>query len=223
MSAPIDVLYEDNHLIAVRKPAGALVQADETEERSMMDDVKDYLKEKYNKPGNVFLGLVHRLDRNVTGIVVFAKTSKGASRLSEQFRKRDITKVYHALVEGKLEKPYGTLVNKLTKDEHRRLAYEAPEGKEAKLSYRVLEIIRGNTLVEIELDTGRFHQIRCQFGLLGHPLVGDYKYGADTTLPNQEIALAATRLEFHTATGDKEIALEIPTPTWHPETPHSPR
>lgn len=214
MNTPIEVLYEDNHLIAVKKPAGALVQADETEERSMMDDVKDYLKEKYQKPGNVFLGLVHRLDRNVTGIVVFAKTSKGASRLSEQFRKRDITKVYHALVEGELPHPQDTLTNYLLKDEHRKLAYEGPGGKEAKLTYRVLKVIDGNSLVEIELHTGRFHQIRCQFGLLGRPLVGDYKYGADTTLPNQEIALAATRLEFQTATGDKEIVLEIPIPKW---------
>jgi 23S rRNA pseudouridine1911/1915/1917 synthase len=117
MSYNIEVLYEDNHLIAVVKPPGALVQADETEERSMMDDVKDYLKAKYQKPGNVFLGLIHRLDRNVTGIVVFAKTSKGASRLSEQFRKRDITKTYHALVEGHLERPHGTLINMLDKEE----------------------------------------------------------------------------------------------------------
>lgn len=216
MSYNVEVLYEDNHLIAVVKPPGALVQADESDERSMMDDVKDYLKAKYQKPGNVFLGLIHRLDRNVTGIVVFAKTSKGAARLSEQFRKRDITKVYHALVEGKLDAPYGTLVNRLAKDEHRRLAYESPDGKDSKLTYRVIKEIDGNSLVEVELETGRFHQIRCQFGLLGHPLVGDYKYGADTTLPNQEIALAATRLEFQTATGDKEIVLEIPIPTWKP-------
>ncbi len=216
MSYNIEVLYEDNHLIAVVKPPGALVQADESDERSMMDDVKDYLKAKYQKPGNVFLGLIHRLDRNVTGIVVFAKTSKGAARLSEQFRKRDITKVYHALVEGKLDKPYDTLVNRLAKDEHRRLAYESPDGKDCKLTYRVIKEIDGNSLVEVELETGRFHQIRCQFGLLGHPLVGDYKYGADTTLPNQEIALAATRLEFQTATGDKEVVLEIPIPTWKP-------
>ncbi|MCA9384885.1 MAG: RluA family pseudouridine synthase [Candidatus Magasanikbacteria bacterium] len=216
MSYPIEVLYEDNHLIAVVKPPGALIQADESDERCLMDDVKDYLKSKYQKPGNVFLGLIHRLDRNVTGIVVFAKTSKGASRLSEQFRKRDITKTYHALVEGHLERPHGTLINMLDKEEHKRIAYESPKGKEAKLSYKVIKELGENTLVEIELYTGRFHQIRAQFGLINHPLVGDYKYGADTTLPNQEIALAATKLAFQTATGEKEVVLEIPIPTWHP-------
>jgi 23S rRNA pseudouridine1911/1915/1917 synthase len=217
----MDILYEDNHLIAVLKPTGVLVQGDESGEPCLMDEVKEYLKEKYQKPGNVFLGLIHRLDRNVPGIVLFAKTSKGASRLSEQFREHSIQKIYHAVVEGQLEKIEGTLRNKLEKDEHAMKAIVSQHGKEAVLSYRVIKKIEGNTLVEVTLKTGRFHQIRAQFASIGHPLVGDVKYGARSPLPNQEIALAATKLIFKKAVRDEQVIVEIPIPTW--ERSHSSR
>lgn len=211
---PLEVLYEDNHLIAVMKPAGILVQGDESDEESLMDIVKAYLKEAYQKPGNVFLGLIHRLDRNVSGIVLFAKTSKGASRLSEQFRSHSTHKIYHALVEGRLDEPEGVLRDLLEKDERIMKAVVSKNGKEAVLSYRTVKTIGSDTLVRVELQTGRFHQIRAQFAHAGHPIVGDVKYGAHSPLPDQRIALAATELEFKTAVGDKMIHLEIPVPEW---------
>lgn len=210
----LKVLYEDNHLIAVVKPAGILVQGDESGDESLMDVVKTYLKEKYQKPGNVFLGLIHRLDRNVSGIVIFAKTSKGASRLSEQFRSHSTKKIYHALVEGHLAKAEGVLKDFLDKDEKNMKAVISKKGKEAILSYHVVKEIGSNTLVRIELETGRFHQIRAQFAHAGHPLVGDVKYGAHSPLPDQKIALSATELECKTAVGDQLIHLEIPVPEW---------
>lgn len=210
----VEVVYEDNHLIAVIKSAGILVQGDESGERCLMDDVKAYLKETYQKPGNVFLGLIHRLDRNVSGIVLFAKTSKGASRLSEQFRSHSTKKIYHALVEGRLESKKGMLTDRLDKDERKMMAVVSPNGKEAVLTYEVVNISDKGTLVRIELQTGRFHQIRAQFAHFGHPVVGDIKYGAHSPLPNQALALAATELVFHTAVGSEEIRLQIPIPNW---------
>lgn len=208
------VLYEDNHLIAVVKPAGTLVQADKSGDPCLMDEAKTYLKHAHHKQGNVFLGLLHRLDRNVSGIVLFAKTSKGAARLSEQFRTHSIKKVYHALVEGTLDKPSGTLTARLEKDEKAMKARASAHGKECSLSYRMLRRVGKNTLVEVELGTGRFHQIRAQFALIGHPLVGDVKYGARSILPDQAIALSAVRLEFKKATGDEIVKLEITAPEW---------
>lgn len=210
----LNVLYEDNHLIAVMKPAGLLVQGDANEGECLLEDVRAYLKETYHKPGNVFVGLVHRLDRNVSGIVLFAKTSKGASRLSEQFREHTIRKTYHALIEGKMKKKEGVLEAKLEKDEGARKASISDEGKESKLSYRVVKEIGKNSLVEIDLGTGRFHQIRALFSSIGHPVVGDQKYGASTKLTQGAIALAATRLEFQKATGDGRIVVEIGVPEW---------
>ncbi len=194
------VLYEDNHVIAVYKDSGVPVQEDRTGDVSLMDLVKAYLKEKYQKPGSVFLGLVHRLDRPVSGIVIFGKTSKGAARLSEQFRTHAVRKVYRALVEGVLEKKEGTLINYLRKDTEKNFVtvYDAPYGdaKRAELSYRVLEEKGGTTKVEIELKTGRSHQIRSQFAHIGHPLVGDSKYGATQKYTQGALALAAVELQF---------------------------
>lgn len=194
------VLYEDNHVIAVYKEAGIPVQGDESGDVCLMDMVKDYLKEKYGKPGAVFLGLVHRLDRPVSGIVIFGKTSKGASRLSEQFRAHTVKKIYHALVEGTLEKKEGVLINYLLKDTEKNFVtvYDAPHGeaKQAELLYRVLEFREGDTLVEIELKTGRSHQIRTQFAHIGHPLVGDSKYGTKKAYKKGAIALASVELQF---------------------------
>ncbi len=208
----LKVIYEDNHLIVVIKPAGLATQGDETGDVCLMDVVKDYLKEKYNKPGKVFLGLLHRLDRPVSGIVILAKTSKGASRLSEQIRNHEMKKEYSALVTGKLKNKKGTLINFLKHNEKNNKAEifdrEVAGSQRAELDYEVVKEIKGNTLVKINLKTGRHHQIRVQFAHLGHPLIGDIKYGAEKPLSDKSIALFADKLTFKTATGDKEMVLE---------------
>ncbi len=236
MADELKILYEDNHLLAVYKPAGVLVQPvrslarasrsvgpygratsnglqpDTKGGESLMEEAKQYLKKKYNKPGNVFLGLVHRLDRPVSGIVLFAKTSKGASRISEQFREHRIKKTYTAVVFGKLEPSKGVLRHSLMKDEGKKLAIISEEGKESELYY---ETVRSNdkfSLVKVWPTTGRFHQIRAQFAQAGHPIVGDRKYGAPKALEDGSIALCATELEFETATTDeiKKITADYP-------------
>lgn len=208
------VLYEDNHLVAVYKPAGVLVQGDETGDRCLMDDVKDYLKETYKKPGKVFLGLLHRLDRPVSGIVLFAKTSKGASRLSEQFRNHTVKKIYTALVEGAPDTDEGVLIHYLKKDERKNKVtiYQqpAPHALRAELCFRLLEKTEKNAVIEIELKTGRPHQIRAQLSVIGCPIVGDVKYGASSGLEDGSIALSATYLEFTTATGDERKHISLP-------------
>lgn len=205
------ILYEDNHLIAVVKPSGVLVQGDASGELSLMDYVKEYLKEKYKKPGNVFLGLIHRLDKSVSGIVLFAKTSKGASRVSEQFRNREVSKKYVALLEGNLPKNTDTVELFLKKDEQARKANvfetDVSGSQKSSLSYKVLRRDKDATLVEVELYTGRFHQIRATFAHLGHSILGDAKYGAKHFFAPKSIALWATELSFRTATDGKEITL----------------
>lgn len=211
----LDVLYEDNHLIAVWKPAGLLTQGDATGDANLMDEVKEYLKEIYQKPGNVFLGLLHRLDRPVQGVVLFAKTSKGASRLSKQIRNRTIKKIYHALVEGAPPEPAGTLVNYLIHDKNTNTARVYDTEKEgsqrAELSYKTLstdlEVRPPKTLLEVELHTGRHHQIRAQLSHIGCPIVGDVKYGASKPLPDKSIALAAVSLTFTAATTGEVVTV----------------
>lgn len=229
----IQVLYEDNHLIAVYKPAGLLVQADKSNDETLMDQVKEYIKITYHKPGNVFLGLLHRLDRRVEGIILFAKTSKGAARLSEQFRTRQVKKIYHAAVvrssESKLL-PTQTLTHFLKKDPHTNTVsvfdHEVEGAKKAILEYRVVEKHLHSAVIEITLQTGRSHQIRAQLAAIGCPIIGDKKYG-DTMefvayLPKspydgkQGIALCATSLSFHLATGTEEKTIMLPVPSaWH--------
>jgi 23S rRNA pseudouridine1911/1915/1917 synthase len=212
----LNVLYEDNHLIAVEKPAGMLVQGDETGDVSLMDEVKDYLKKRYQKPGNVFLGLIHRLDRPVSGIVLFAKTSKGASRLSEQFRNHTVEKTYHAWVEGIPKEKSATLIHYLKKDDVKNktsvFEKEAPGSQYAKLSYELLKTEGEFSLLKITLDTGRPHQIRSQLAFVGHPIVGDTKYGSKTTVAGHDIKLCATALSFDVATGKerKTVSIELP-------------
>ncbi len=212
----VNILYEDNHLIAVYKPAGVLVQGDKTGDATLMDEVKYYLKQKYHKPGNVFLGLLHRLDRPVAGIILFAKTSKGASRLSEQFRSHKITKIYHALVEGTLKENRGTLLHYLKKDRERNMVkvYEraVPESQRAELDYEVVEIKQNQSIVKIILKTGRSHQIRSQFAYIGHPIVGDVKYGADTVLKKGRIELVSTEMGFGLVTKKDIMSLLIQLP-----------
>ncbi|MDP3792191.1 MAG: RNA pseudouridine synthase [bacterium] len=210
------VLYEDNHIIAVYKPAGLLTQPDSSGDRSLMDEVKKYLKDKNKKPGNAFLGLVHRLDRNVFGIVLFGKTSKGASRLSEQFRNHEIKKIYHAVVEGELTPKNGKLIHFSKKDEAQRKAIVLDLPKEGydkmELDYEVIRSNKKYSLVKINLKTGRFHQIRAQFSAIGHPIVGDKKYKAKDELSGGLITLCATEVEFKMATTDeiKNIKIDYP-------------
>ena len=222
----LEILYEDNHLIAVKKPVGVLTQGDKTGDVSLMDEVKKYLKEKYKKPGNVFLGLLHRLDRPVSGIILFAKTSKGASRLSEQFRNHSIVKIYQAIVIGKPQQKKGKLINYLEKNEKTKRAViierRLPAGRQGQLAELYYEVVASNekySLLKIQLKTGRFHQIRAQLANAGFPILGDLKYGVFFPLPDKSrayrqagIALAATNLSFFTATTKEQINLSILLP-----------
>ena len=217
---PIKVLYEDNHLIAVYKPAGILVQGDKSGDISLLDEVRTYIKKKYDKPGNVFVGLVHRLDRNVDGIVLFAKTSKGASRVSEQIREHTVKKTYHAWVHGTPKDSQATLVHFLVHNESNNLSEifdtEKPNSQKAELSYELIKTEGEFSLLKVNLKTGRHHQIRAQLSHIGHSIVGDIKYGSSVQLPEQKLALTATSLSFKTATGDiqKELNLEAPSKSW---------
>lgn len=209
----LNVIYEDNHIIVVEKPAGVPTQADISGDTDMYTLVGEYIKEKYNKPGNVFVGIVHRLDRPVGGIMVFAKTSKGASRLSEQIRNRSFKKTYRAMVHGLLKNKKGTLKNYLLKDEKKNKSFVVSEGtKNAKLAVLDYEVISENkadntSIVEVELHTGRHHQIRLQFANIGHPLVGDSKYGNDKGLSN--VALWSYKLKFKHPTKDEEMEFTL--------------
>ena len=230
----IKVLYEDNHIIAVVKPAGMLAQGDKSGDVSLYDEVKKYLKEKYKKPGNVFLGLVHRLDKPVQGIVLFGKTSKGASRLSEQFRQHTIQKTYHGIVLGELAEKRGELkekVNKIsffaegftnkTDEELLEEIKKATKTRTAELSWEVVRVSKPfdtaqgksvYTLLKILPKTGRFHQIRIQMANMGHPILGDIKYSNQKPLPDRSIALAATSITFKLATSDEVKTVSIPLP-----------
>ncbi|MBS0264232.1 MAG: RluA family pseudouridine synthase [Planctomycetes bacterium] len=220
---PLQVLYEDNHCLAVWKPARLLTTGDQTGDESLQDQVRDYLKHKYNKPGNVFVGLVHRLDRPVSGVVLFARTSKGAARLSEQFRVGSIVKVYHAIVEGRFETPAGELVNYLLKNHNTNVVQSVPRGtpgaKESRLRYQVLKSAGGLTRVEITPETGRSHQIRVQLAERGHPICGDGKYGSSRNLQGT-IALHAARLTFDHPTRHEPLTVTAPEPAhwaqWFP-------
>jgi 23S rRNA pseudouridine1911/1915/1917 synthase len=197
---PFQVVYEDNHLIIVNKRAGILVQGDSTGDKTLTDYVKEYIKEKYDKPGEVFLGLVHRLDRPVSGLVIFARTSKALERMAEQFRTRKIQKTYWAVVRRKPAEKKGRLVNWLVKDEGRNVvkAYDTdvPGSQKAELSYTYLGEINKHYLLEINPITGRPHQIRVQLATMGSPIRGDVKYGFDKPNIDGSINLHARRLYF---------------------------
>ncbi|MCM1370382.1 MAG: RluA family pseudouridine synthase [Clostridium sp.] len=193
----INIIYEDNHLLVVLKPVNTLVQADNTKDIDLLTMLKQYLKEKYNKKGNVYLGLVHRLDRPVGGVMVFAKTSKAASRLSDQIRLNQFKKKYYAIVEGKI-KESGFFEDKLLKDSKSNIVKVDSNGKLSKLSYSLVKYNKSLnlSLVDILLITGRPHQIRVQFSSRGFPLYGDQKYNINSKVGNQ-IALFAYHLEFY--------------------------
>ena len=190
----LNILYEDNHIIVVVKPYNVLSQGDSTKDTSIMDDIKSYIKVKYNKPGNVYLGLVHRLDRPVGGVMVFARSSKAASRLCKSFNEHSITKKYLAIVNGKMEKSKDELVDYIDKDSNGN-AFISENGKKAILDYEVLQYDDKHncSLVSIDLKTGRHHQIRIQFASRGHYLLGDQRYGK---LDNTQICLFAYYLSF---------------------------
>lgn len=205
-----NILYEDNHIIVVEKKINIPVQEDDSKDKDLLTIIKEYLKEKYHKPGNVYLGLVHRLDRPVGGVMVFAKTSKAASRLSEQMRLKDIKKKYYAIVEGNA-KDSDTLIDKLYKNNKTNMVYVDNRGKEAILIYKRIKTINNLSLVDIELKTGRNHQIRVQFSSRNMPLWGDQRYNKNAKV-GQQIALYSYYLSFiHPITKEKmKFQLEIP-------------
>lgn len=211
-NAMIKILYEDNHVLVVLKPANIPVQEDSSKDEDLLTMLKKYIKEKYNKPGNVYLGLVHRLDRPVSGIMVFAKTSKAASRLSDQVRKKEIKKTYMAVVKGIIKKDEDTFVDYLLKlDNGNTIVTTKDKGKESVLTYKVLKrnYEKNETLLSIDLKTGRHHQIRVQFASRGYPLCGDQRYGkSDKT----QIALCAYKLEFIHPTTKQLMKFEIEKP-----------
>ena len=222
------VFYRDNHLLVLYKPAGLLVQADQTEEVSLLELGKSWLKEVYGKPGRVFLGMVHRLDRPVAGVVLFCRTSKAAARLSEQFRTGAVEKYYLAVLEGELKKKSGRLVHFLERKENRS-SIVVPEktagSQEARLSFTVLERQAGRTLVRIKLETGRRHQIRVQFAHIGHPIAGDLRYGAPCPLPQKQVALFAKELTITHPVRGEQIRFEAPLPRgwpWQSAVPEEP-
>jgi 23S rRNA pseudouridine1911/1915/1917 synthase len=210
----IKVLYSDNHLIAVEKASGQTVQPEPGKPTSLEEEVKHHIKTESNKPGEVFLGVIHRLDMPVSGIVLFARTGKALARMNEIFRKREVRKVYHALVEGRLPQQSGLAVHYLRREESRNFTKafvnEVKGSQEARLHYRLLKKAGKFTLVEVELLTGRKHQIRSQLSALGCPIAGDTKYGATTALPDRSIALHAALLEFRHPVTAAEIKLSSP-------------
>ena len=213
----MEVLYEDNHIIAVNKTCNEIVQGDKTGDTPLSEMVKAYIKDKYNKPGEVFLGVTHRLDRPTSGVVLFARTSKALTRLNAMFQTHDqIKKTYWAIVQGAPKLPEARLENYLVRNEKQNKSYIAkPEAKDAKLAvltYRTL--VRGDhyTLLEVNLETGRHHQIRCQLAAIGCPIKGDLKYGAKRSNPDGGICLHARQIEFIHPVSKENICITAPIP-----------
>ena len=220
----MEVVYEDNHIIIVNKKSGEIVQGDKTGDRPLSGIVKDYIKEKYQKPGAVFLGVVHRLDRPVSGLVVFARTSKALTRLNKMFAESEVHKTYWAIVgksvDGRRKMAddgeWHTLENWIVRNEKQNKSYaydrEVPNSKLAKLKYRLIARGERYDLVEVQLMTGRHHQIRCQLSTMGCPIKGDLKYGAPRSNPDGSISLNAHRIDFIHPVSKEKISLESPLP-----------
>lgn len=211
-----NILYEDNHIIVVEKKINIPVQEDESKDKDLLTIIKEYLKEKYNKPGNVYLGLIHRLDRPVGGVMVFAKTSKAASRLSEQVREHKINKKYYAIVEGYVGQS-GTLVDKLLKDTKNNIVRVDKRGKDSKLNYQLINTKNSLNLVDIDLVTGRSHQIRVQFSSRNNPLFGDQKYNKGAKV-GEQIALFAYSISFYHPTTKELMTFKLELPNRYPFT-----
>jgi 23S rRNA pseudouridine1911/1915/1917 synthase len=211
------VLYEDNHLLVVDKPAGLLTQSDLSGAVNLLDICRDYLRIRYGKPGNVFIGMVHRLDRPVSGVIVFARTSKGASRLSEQFRNGTIDKRYLAVVEGKPEEN-GELFHHLARRGSITVTTgsDEPGSRDSALRYRTVETAHDTSLLEITLLTGRKHQIRAQLSAIGHPVFGDAKYGSHHSLGHDRIALMCRSITLKHPTRDDILTFTAEPPGWWP-------
>lgn len=212
----MQVIYEDNHLIIVSKRSGEIVQGDKTGDKTLGDAVKQYIKERYAKPGNVFLGVVHRLDRPVSGLVVFARTSKALSRLNDMFRDGKVHKTYWAITKNAPAVSEATLTNWLTRNEKQNKSYaydhEVPGSKKAVLHYKVIGRSDNYTLIKVNLMTGRHHQIRCQLAGIGCPIKGDLKYGARRSNPDGSISLLAHSIEFTHPVSKEQIYLTAPMP-----------
>ena len=210
------VVYEDNHIIVVNKTASEIVQGDKTGDTPLSETVKQYLKEKYNKPGNVFLGVTHRLDRPVSGLVVFAKTSKALSRLNDMFRNGEVKKTYWAIVRNRPSAPEGELTNWLVRNEKQNKSYaydkEVKDSKKAVLCYKTIGHSQNYHLLEVDLKTGRHHQIRCQLAKMGCPIKGDLKYGSPRSNPDGSICLHARRISFIHPVSKESIHIEAPVP-----------
>lgn len=212
----MQVVYEDNHVIIVYKESGEIVQGDKTGDTPLAETVKAYIKEKYAKPGSVFLGVVHRLDRPVCGLVVFARTSKALSRLNDMFRKGEVHKTYWALVQNQPALPEGTLEHWLTRNEKQNKSYayprEVPGSKKAIMKYRLIGQSERYFLLEINLLTGRHHQIRCQLSAMGCPIKGDLKYGSKRSNADGSISLLSHRIDFIHPVSKEHIVVESPLP-----------
>ena len=218
----MDVVYEDNHLIIVNKSSSEIVQGDKTGDKPLAEMVKEYIKQKYHKPGNVFLGVVHRLDRPVSGLVVFARTSKALARLNEMFRTKEVHKTYWAIVGNCPPTEEGELVHWLVRNEKQNKSYaydkEKSEAKKAILDYKLIGRSERYFLLEEDLKTGRHHQIRCQLAKMGCPIKGDLKYGSPRSNPDGSICLHARRVRFVHPVSKQEIDVEAPVPEgnlWH--------
>ena len=210
------VLYEDNHIIVINKAAGEIVQGDKTGDESLCDTMKRYIKEKYAKPGNVFIGLPHRLDRPVSGIVVFAKTSKALERLNRMFSEGGVKKIYWALTKGVPVPAEAELESWILRNEKMNKSFSYPKevkgSKRALLHYRLVAASQNYNLIEVELKTGRHHQIRCQLSSIGCPIKGDLKYGAQRSNPDGSISLHARYIEFTHPVSKELIAITAPLP-----------
>lgn len=213
------IVYEDNHIIIANKRSSEIVQADKTGDATLADAVKEYIKAKYHKPGNVFLGVVHRLDRPVSGLVVFARTSKALSRLADMFRTRQVHKTYWAIVANRPPHDQGELVHWLVRREQQNKSYaytrEVPGSKQAILDYRLIGQSQRYFLLEVNLHTGRHHQIRCQLAQMGCPIKGDLKYGAPRSNPDGSICLHARKIQFVHPVSSQPIEVVAPVPADH--------
>jgi 23S rRNA pseudouridine1911/1915/1917 synthase len=216
----VEILYEDNHIIAVNKKAGEIVQGDSTGDEPLVERVKQYIKKKYNKPGDVFLGVVHRIDRPVSGVVIFARTSKALSRLNKMVQERTIKKIYWAIVKELPEKDEAELKHYILKNQEKNKSYAFPKPKSGaklgELKYKLISSSVNYYLLEVDLKTGRHHQIRCQLAKIGCPIKGDLKYGFSRSNKDGSISLHARKVEFIHPVKKEQVTIVAPVPDSDP-------